>query len=117
MLRPTNVEKIFNAVTVLAGGYAESEIFDFRMVPEGYFGLQWSVGGDGICDINIYSSINGADFINVSDAIATGQTKTTGDGGKNLVSFESEVCTMAKVRVTETGGVNPITISAWLKAY
>jgi hypothetical protein len=109
--------KVFDAVTVSASGNSSSaEVSTSKLA--GLFSLQWTITGNGTAKFEVLPSNNGADFPDIETDISTGQTKTTGPAsdGKNMTSFEMSPCRSFKIKVTETGGANSITVSAWLKA-
>jgi hypothetical protein len=116
-LRPYGVVKIFDAVSIAASAYSESSIIVVSGL-DGYFSLQWTITGLGTAKIEVYNSINGVDFLDLSTDIATAQIVTSGPGanGKNAASFSVMLSSLIKIRVTETAGaVNAVVISAWLK--
>lgn len=109
--------KAINAETVLASAsYTSSEISCSLI--DGYFSLQVEVTGDGTCKFEALPSNDGTNFLDTEPDILTSQTKTTGPAsdGKNFVSFELPACRSFKLKVTETGGVSSVIVSAWVKA-
>ena len=111
----TSAVKIFNAQVVTAAGNALSTEIDLRRT-EGYLALQWTITGDGTGKFEVLSSLNGVDFLDINTDIAAAQTKTTGPSsdGKNAASATCIPCPVVKIKVTETGGVNSITVTAWI---
>jgi len=108
--------KIFNAVSVAKSESVLSDEISASNV-SGYFSLQWEISGDGTVKFEVLPSNNGTDFLDVVEDIAVSQTKSTGpdSNGKNFASFYVPACLSFKVKVTETGGSNGVTVSAWLK--
>lgn len=109
--------KVFNAVTVTAGGSATSQEILLTNI-QGFFSLEWVITGDGTVKFEVLTSNSGSNYLNTETDIATAQTKITGPGadGKNLASFEVPPCLSIKILCTETGGVNSAIVSAWCKA-
>lgn len=81
--------------------------------PDGFFGLQYTITGNGTAKIEYLLSNDGTTYVEPSAAtdIATGLTKTSGPGsdGKDYVAFSPEVSRYLKIKVTETGGANSVT--------
>lgn len=116
------VQKIFNAVTVVASGtgtYPTTGI-DLTKIPDlqGFFSLYVEVSGDGTANIEYLLSHDNVTYHEPSSGanIATSVVKTSGPGsdGKETYSFEPELARYLKVKVTETGGANTVTVSAWI---
>lgn len=116
---PVFTKKVIDSETISAGGNFVSEAIKLNeVVYQGYFSLQVEVSGDGTCKFEAEESVNGVDFLVPSEAtdIASGVTKTSGPGsdGKDIYSFYPLVAGHLKIKVTETGGVNSVTVSAWV---
>ena len=111
--------KVFNAVTVAASGTSLWSGIDLNQVrPDGYFSLQVAVSGDGTAKFEYLISNDNSNYLEPSSAadIAAGITKTSGPGsdGKDIYSFNPEMARYLKIKITETGGANSVTITAWL---
>jgi hypothetical protein len=117
MQNQTTIIKVFDAVTILAAGTALSEVSDVNL-SGGIFSLQMAITGNGTLKAEIKMSNNGTDYLIPEGAlpIMTGLTKTSGPGadGKVLKGFTTDLASYAKIFLTETGGLNTVTISGWL---
>lgn len=107
--------KIFNGEVIAASGDSSSVDIDVRRI-KGYLSLAWTITGNGTGKFEVLSAVNGIDYLDINADIAASQTKTTGPGsdGKNAASFISVPCPALRIKVTETGGANSITVSAWI---
>ena len=110
---------IFSAVTITAGGSSTSHEIDLaasRFV--GYFSLQVDLAGTGTAKIEYELSNDGSDFLTPtgSSDIVTAHTVASGPGadGKDMYSFTPMLSDKIRFKVTETGGADPITFTAWL---
>lgn len=103
--------------TIAASGSYTTEAFDCVGL-QGVFSLQWIVTGDGTMKAEVLPSNDGENFLNTEPDIVVSQTKTTGPAsdGKNMVSFEVPPCNQFKIKFTETGTANSITVAARLRA-
>ena len=100
--------------SITAGGSYTSEAIDCRRAA-GLFSLQWLVAGDGTMKAEVLSSNDGVSFLDVNPDITTGQTKTSGDGaGNNMIDFEVMPCNFFKIKFTETGAAQAITVTGKL---
>ena len=114
------VIQVFDGEVVAASNSAISVAVPIRYYsPEGFFSLQVEVTGSGTLDITVEGSNNNVDFLTPSGVsnVATGFTATSGPGsnGKDIFLVDPNMVLDAiKIKATETGGVNPATISAWL---
>ena len=83
---------------------------------DGFFGIQLVLTGDGTAKVEYLESYNSVNFVTPSGAIeiVTGFTKTSGTSGVDVLTFEPEVCPYMKIKVTETGGANSITVTVIL---
>jgi hypothetical protein len=111
--------KIIDNQTITASGSYTSSAIDLRVFrPAGYFSLQVEVTGDGTAKLEYLVSNNEKDYIDPVGAedIFSGFTKTSGNGsdGKDLQEFHPPGAKSMKIKATETGGVNSVTVSAWL---
>lgn len=107
---------VINAKTIaLSGTYTSKPV----VVPadHAHFALHWVLSGDGTGKFECENSTDGVTFIlDTSYDIATGQLKTSGPGGAgtNIASFSPRPSEAIKIKVTETGGANSITVTAVL---
>ena len=114
--------KVLDAETVAAGETATSTAIDLNG-PElaGYFSLQVALTGDGTAKFEYQVSNNGTDYVEPTGAtdIATGITKASGPGtnGKDIYSFSPVPANYIRIKVTETGTSNSVTVSAWLTVH
>ena len=117
MQNSTSIIKIFDAVTILAGGTALSDSLDISL-SGGNFSLQLEVTGDGTIKAENELSNNGTDFLipEGETPFLTGITKTSGPAGsgKIIKGFSSDVADSLKILLTETGGADPVTVNGWL---
>ena len=110
--------KVFDAITIAASGVARSVSLDLQAyAKEGFFSLQIELTGDGTAKFEYENSNDGETYITqtaAGDQIVTGFTDTSGpeSDGKDLISFEPEPSKAMRIKCTETGGANSITITA-----
>jgi len=111
------VIKVVDAQTIAAGGSYTSAAISLA-VDVGVYSLQFAVSGSGTAKFEYNLTNNYLDYIEPSTAvdIASGITATSGPGsnGKDIVSFSPLPAASIKIVVTETGGANTTTVSAWL---
>ena len=95
--------------------------YDVDLVREnanGYFSIQIYITGDGTLKAEYLVSNDGTHFIEPTGAtdIFSAYTKTSGPGsdGRDIVSFEPELAGHLRIKFTETGGANSVTIDAFL---
>lgn len=112
------VFKAFDQVSLVGSQIVYSNSIDITNL-RGYFGAQWAITGTGSIKIEVLSSINGLDFLDVNSDVATNQTSTSGPGGngKNAVSFTLIPCSLFKFKLTELSGLATIMINLWVKGY
>ena len=109
---------LFTSEVIIASAFARSEVIDLdAYVKDGFFSIQLILTGDGTAKVEYEVSNTGFDYVTQSDAediIVSGFTKTSGPGsdGKDLISFDVEPSSKMKIKITETGGADSITISA-----
>jgi len=113
------VTKVFTAELILANGSALSGVIDLGSVSQlGSTGLQVYISGDGTAQFDYTVSNHLNDFITPSgvSAIASSVTKTSGPGsdGKDAYPFEVIIHRYMKIKVTETGTSDSITVTAYL---
>jgi len=108
--------KVINAQTISA-----SQSFTSKGITipsnHGDFSLYWEVSGDGTAKFEYEASADGQHFIlDDTSSIVADQTKTSGPGsdGKDMVNFAPWPAEAIKIKCTETGTSNSITVSAWL---
>ena len=104
---------LISSGTIVASGTYTSDAYDVTGL-DGLFSLQWTVTGDGTMKAEVLVSNNGAVFNDIDTDITTAQTKSTGISGTNMVAFEPTLCNQIKIKFTETGGANSITVVARL---
>lgn len=110
--------KIFDAVTIAASENSTSGAIDLSVFGgSGFMSLQVAITGDGTAKAEYLVSNDGSDYLDPVGAadIYSSFTKTSGTGtnGKDLQSFSVPAAGFLKIKITETGGANSITISAW----
>lgn len=109
--------KIMDSQTISASGAYTSTVITLKNL-DGVFALQATVSGDGTVKFEFLGSINSTDFVEAENAddILSGITKTSGpdSNGKVFIQFTPDFSYQGKIRVTETGGANSATVSAWL---
>ena len=114
---PIITKNIFSAETLEAAGTATSTATDLSNM-EGYFTIQVAVSGSGTIKIEYLLSNDGTNYLEPTSAsdIATGVTATSGPGGngKNIYSFSPEMAKYVKIKITETGATDTVTVTAWL---
>ena len=118
-LNPITVLKVIDGITIAASGNSVSnQIPLYGTADLGYFSIQVQVTGDGTAKFEYQLSHNGTDYIEPASAadIATGFLKTSGPGsdGKDIFTFQPEITYRLKIKVTETGGADNITVSVWI---
>jgi hypothetical protein len=113
-LRSTGTVSISTGTIAASGSYT-TEAFDCTNL-EGFFSLQWTVTGDGTMKAEVLVSNDGSTFLELDADIITAQTKLTGTSGCNMTAFEVTPCNQIKLKFTEIGGANSITVVARLKA-
>ena len=101
--------------TISAGGSYTTDAYDASSL-EGFFSLQWTVTGDGTMKAEVLVSNDGATFHELDADITTAQTKSTGTSGVNMTDFEVTPCNQFKLKFTETGTANSVTVVARLRA-
>ena len=108
-------EEIFTAEAVTAGSSATSSAFDLNLTG-GQFSLQIEVTGDGTAKLEWLGSNDGVDYVKPNNAndIVTAFTKTDGPGsdGKHIYSFNVSLVKFLKIKITETGAADSVTVTA-----
>lgn len=105
---------IISTGEISASGSYTSSAYISRGI-EGDATLQWTVTGDGTMKAEILVSNDGTVFNDIVDDIVTGQTKTSGISGTNMVAFGIPSCSFVKFKFSETGGASDITVVAHLR--
>lgn len=111
-----------NALTtkaITASSNSSSDSYDLKRYRiDGYFSVQVTIAGSGTAKVEYLLSNDGTNFVEPSSAsdITSGMTATSGPGsdGIDLFSFSPEPARYLKIKVTETGGANPITATVVL---
>jgi len=62
----------------------------------------------------VLSSNDHVTYLDINPDITTGQTKSTGTSGVNMIDFEVAPCNSFKIKFTETGGANSIVVAGTL---
>lgn len=112
--------KIFDSITIVASDDAESIPLDLQAyADDAFFSLQIELTGDGTAKFEYEISNDGETYITqtaTADQIVSDFTDTSGPGsdGKDIISFEPEPAKKMKIKCTETGGVNSVTITVTL---
>ena len=106
---------LIDGETISASGTFTSKPVGIPRLDE-FFSLQWTITGDGTAKFEVLCSADGALYIEDTTDIITGQTKTTGPAGDgiNMGLFEPYPCEAMKIKCTETGTSNSITVTAVL---
>lgn len=114
--RQATVARVFDGETVAAGGSAVSDAIDVSMAGADLFSLQMALSGDGTITLSYLVSVDGTNFLTPTGAsdIGASLTKTSGPGsdGKDIFSFNPELAPFIKVKATETGSTNGVTLTA-----
>jgi len=100
---------------IAASGSYTTEAISARGLA-GYFSLQWLTTGDGTMKAEVLVSNDGVTFFDLDDDICSAQIKTSGTSGASMAKFELTICDQFKIKFTETGASNSVTIVAKLKA-
>lgn len=79
----------------------------------GYFSVQLTVAGTGTARVEVLVSNDGTNFQEADGAsdVMTGKTV-----GTSLASFTVPACKEFKLKITETGGANAVTVTAIVAA-
>jgi hypothetical protein len=108
------IDKLFDSQVIGAGESATSDPVDIKRT-DGYFSIQYEIGGNGTLDFKYLLSLDNVNFkVPVSAAdISTGVSSGSGiDGdGKDVVSFAPEPARWMKIAAQETGGSNAATLT------
>ena len=110
------ISSFYYTKTIGAGGTG-SWILDLqRENCEGFFSWQLELTGDGTVKCEYLLSNNNVDFVDPEVDVFTGFTDASGPDadGKDLASFEPEVCRYLKFLITETGGADGVVAQSWI---
>ena len=114
MIKLSNTQTVsISSGAIVASGTYTSEAYDCHRT-SGLFSLQWLVTGDGTMKAEVLSSNDNVTYLDVNSDITTAQTKSTGTSGANMIDFEVMPCNSFKIKFTETGGAQAITVVAKL---
>jgi hypothetical protein len=110
--------KIFDDITISGSGYVESDDLNLQGA-EGYLSMQVEVTNSGIVDLSYYVSLDGNTFVRPTEGnpITTDLTESSGYGsdGKHVFTIDEVVLApWIKIRATESGGTNPVNLTAYL---
>lgn len=110
---------LFSSVTVTAGSsFTSGKITLDGLANLGYFSLQILVTGNGTAKFEYLVPAHENTFLEPSGAsdIASGFTKTSGPGsdGKDRFTFNPDLTRAIKIKVTETGALSAIVVSAFM---
>lgn len=108
-----------SGLVLAASGVFTSPAVDLaRFNTEGFFSLQFNLTGSGTAKVEFIISNNDVDYIEPTGAsdILSAFTSASGPGanGKDIFSFSPPLARFLKLRVTETGGANGVTVNGWL---
>ncbi len=99
--------------TIAAGGSLTLAEFDL-MTAQGLLGVELEVTGDGALDVEALTSIAGTTFRVEEGAtkVLESITKASGEksDGKVIIGLAAPIAAKGKLRITETGGANSVTI-------
>lgn len=118
MANNNNIFHLWSAQLIAASGSALSQAYELDWYAlNGFFSLQITLTGDGTGKFQWAVSNDKTNYIisaTASDDIVTAHNKTSGPGadGKHIYSFDPIVSGWMKIKVTETGGANSITVTA-----
>ena len=108
-----NIETIFKDEIILASGTATSHEIELSLA-EGFFSLYIEVSGSGTVKLEAEVEIGDCGFLVPveQDDIVTTHTVSSGAGsnGKDIYTLEIVTATGLKIKATETGGANSITL-------
>lgn len=109
-----NRSKLFTTQEIIAGASSTSEAIRIRHV-SGFFSIYFELTGDGTATVEYLLSHDGITYLTPVSAteIKTGFVKTSGNGsdGKDIIPFEPELAPFMKIKITETGSADTITVT------
>jgi hypothetical protein len=118
-MQPIRTFDVFKAEAIAASGDATSGVVDMNQnQPAGYFSIYIELTGTGTAQVVYELSNDGVNYltpVSASDIVAA-HTAASGAGanGKDLYSFTPELARYIRIKITETGGANPIVVTAVL---
>lgn len=116
---PITVKAVHSANAITLNTNESSARIDLNgRAQAGTFSIQVLVTGDGTAKFEYLLSNDGTNFVEPTSGadIATAFTKTSGPGsdGRDIFTFQPEPARWMKIRVTETGAANAITVTVFL---
>ena len=112
------VIKIFDSEVLAASGTATSAVIPLDEIKsDGFFSIQFEATGSGTLTTEYQLSNNdGLDNKPGTYLTPTGASDitTAAAAGNDIISFNPELAKKMKIKITEAGGANSITVSAWL---
>lgn len=112
------VVPVFNSETIAASGTATSPVIDLDSLrSEGNFSVKLTLTGSGTCKLEyLLAETDTATFLLPASAvdIISSFTSSSGTSGVDIIPFSLELAPKMKIKATETGGANSITISVKL---
>lgn len=111
--RPITTMKLFDAEVIAASGNSSSPAIDLREIASnGYFSIHYTIAGSGTAKIEYLGAPDDSEtFLEPSGASDIGATLAA---GSDLLSFSPELMPFMKIKVTEDGGANSITVTVWI---
>lgn len=110
----TTIKTLFTAQEIAAGESALSAILDL-VKAAGNCAIQIELSGSGTGKFEWIGTLDDVDFIKPNNAndIVTAFTESDGPGtdGKHIYSFNVSLVKAMKIKITETGGGDPITVT------
>jgi len=113
--------KPFYKSELAASGSITFETVDLAKISNEYkLSLQINASGDGTATIDILASNDGVTFVDTATDVLAGIVKTGGPGSDGkyapiiITTAMLKYCRYFKLRATETGGANTITLDLYL---
>ena len=107
-------DRLFTDETIGADSNSTSE---YSVLMDGLenHAIQYELTGDGTATFEILVTVEGGSYVS-SGTPATGVTKTSGpsSNGKDIIPLKIKPADLLKLKVTETGTTDSVTINAWL---
>jgi len=114
MNKKISVFTLINNVTIAAGGSYTSPAIPM-VDPDGYFSIQAEISGSGTAKLEYLVSLDDVNWLEPEGAsdIADSLTAASGPGtdGKIIKSFTPVLATSMKIKATETGTSDSVTIT------
>lgn len=103
---------LFNAQSIAASGTASSVAIDLNnFKPAGFFSIQVTLTGSGTGKFEYELSNDGVTYLTPSSAVDIVTAHTVGN---DIYSFSPELARYMKIKITETGGADPIVVTVVL---